>query len=69
MTKKNKNKNRTVPEGDFEDVTYSINVTTLFKTEEGVDYPDEIEITTRANSALCGIYLDIGEEYLLDLYR
>jgi len=46
-----------------------MNVTEVFKGEEGVEYPAQIDITTRANSALCGIYLELGTEYLLDLYR
>jgi len=27
------------------------------------------DLTTGGNSALCGIYLEVGEEYLIDLYR
>ncbi|CAM9771586.1 unnamed protein product [Hapterophycus canaliculatus] len=59
---------RTEPDGAV-NVAYSIKVVWLFKVEDGVDYPEEIEITTSANSAACGIYLNIGEEYLLDLIR
>ena len=60
---------RTVSEDQFADVTYNIRIVTLFKTEEGVDYPEEITITTAANSAQCGIYLEVDNEYLLDLFR
>lgn len=60
---------RTVPEDQFADVTYEIRIITLFKTEEDVAYPEEIAITTAANSAQCGIYLEVGDEYLLDLTR
>ncbi|CAM9219707.1 unnamed protein product [Ectocarpus sp. 12 AP-2014] len=50
-------------------VTYNVKVGTLYKTEVGVDYPVEIEVTTSASAADCGVYLQVGGEYLLDLYR
>lgn len=60
---------RSEPEDQFGDVTYDIRIMTSFKTEEGVDYPESITIATAANAALCGIYLEVGNEYLLDLFR
>lgn len=52
-----------------DEVTYNVKVGTLYKTEVGVDYPVEIEITTSASAAACGVYLQVEGEYLLDLYR
>lgn len=60
---------RIVPEDQFADVTYSIEVSELYKTEDGVDYASVSNITTSANEGLCGIFLDVGVEYLLDLSR
>eukprot|EP00752_Nemacystus_decipiens_P002302 g2178.t1 len=61
-------RNTPVDEDQSGEITYNIRIITLFKTEEGVDYPEEITITT-ADAVGCGIYLDVGNEYLLDLLR
>lgn len=60
---------RTESEDQFGDTTYNIKIITLYKTEEDVDYPEEVVITTAGSSAQCGIYLEVGVEYLLDFYR
>eukprot|EP00903_Cladosiphon_okamuranus_P017603 g16214.t1 len=59
----------TDPEDQFGDVSYEIRVMTLFKTDEGVDYTEDITILTPADPGRCGIYLSVGDEYLLDLIR
>lgn len=50
-------------------MTYEVEINALYKVEENVSYGEQISFITSANSAFCGIYLEIGEEYLLDLYR
>lgn len=50
-------------------VGYTLDTVTLYKEEPDVTYAQEVYFTTAADSMLCGITLDIGEEYLLGLYR
>lgn len=42
-----------------------MDVTTVFLGDTGGE--DEIDFVTGGNSAACGIYLEIGEEYVLAL--
>lgn len=55
--------------GINDDVTYRVAVNTLYKEEPNVEYPEEIDIVTGGNGALCGVSLRLHEEYLLALYR
>lgn len=50
-------------------MTYDINAVSIFKGEAGVDYEEELSFVTGGNSAMCGVYLEIGRDYLLGLYR
>lgn len=52
-----------------EDVTYTMDTITLYKGETGETYEQEITFITGGNDAACGVNLEIGEEYLLGLYR
>lgn len=51
------------------DVTYTVNTTTMYKSEPNTSYAQVLSFTTGGNDALCGIYMEIGEEYLIDLLR
>lgn len=62
-------KHRTAGDDEFSDVNYDIEVLEVYKSETGVEYATEINFATRGDTALCGVYLEIGEEYLLDLHR
>jgi len=55
----------------FADVTYTVEVITLYKGEAGAPYREgsELSFTTKASSSLCGISMEIGDDYLLDLNR
>lgn len=51
---------------------YDITTTEIFKGE--TDYDEyavsmSFELATGGNSALCGIYLEVGQEYVIDLFR
>lgn len=50
-------------------MTYTIERLTMYKREPGVVYKKELQIISAGNSALCGIYMDIDQEYLIDLVR
>lgn len=52
-----------------DDVTYTLDPIALYKEEPGVTYDQEITFTTPGSGVLCGVTLEIGEEYLLGLYR
>ncbi|CAN0411765.1 unnamed protein product, partial [Laminaria digitata] len=52
-----------------EDVIYILSVNTVYKEEPDEEYPQKLSIFTGGNSALCGVTLQLGEEYLLGLYR
>lgn len=41
----------------------------MYKAEPGVLYPEELSFITGGNGALCGIYMEFGQEYLIDLVR
>lgn len=49
-------------------ITYTVLTTTLYKAEPNVRYAQEISFVTGGNSALCGVFLNIDEEYLIGLY-
>lgn len=49
-----------------EDVTFTVEVNAVYSGD--VDGQDEISFVTGGNSAICGVDLTIGEEYLLGLY-
>ncbi|CBN79550.1 conserved unknown protein [Ectocarpus siliculosus] len=49
-----------------EDVTFTVQVNAVYSGD--VDGQDEISFVTGGNSAICGVDLTIGEEYLLGLY-
>ena len=54
------------PQDDInDDVTYTIDVTTVFMGDTGGE--SEITFITPGNDGLCGITLEIGEEYVLAL--
>lgn len=53
----------------FGDVNYTIGAITIYKGETNTSYAQEIQITTAGSSGLCGVVLEIGEEYLLGLDR
>ncbi|CAM9552578.1 unnamed protein product [Pylaiella littoralis] len=50
---------------------YEIVTSEIFKGEPDVEYAVDMsfDLVTGGNSALCGIYLEIGDEYLIDLNR
>lgn len=52
---------------------YQVNTTEVFKGEDEPEVEYDVSMTfdlaTGGNSALCGINMDEGEEYLIDLYR
>ncbi|CAM9278664.1 unnamed protein product, partial [Laminaria digitata] len=52
-----------------DEVTYTVLTETLYKAEPYVRYAQEISFVTGGNSALCGVYLKLEEEYLIGLYR
>lgn len=52
-----------------DDVIFTVDTITLYKSEPNVEYAQEISFTTAGNSAACGINLEIDEEYLIHLYR
>eukprot|EP00904_Undaria_pinnatifida_P014053 jgi/Undpi1/9779/HiC_scaffold_27.g12235.m1 len=52
-----------------DDITYTVSTTALYKEEPDTTYSQEIGIVTGGNSAACGVNLNLGEEYLLGLYR
>lgn len=52
-----------------DDVRYTLDTIALYKEESGVTYAQDVFFTTAGNSLLCGVTLDLGEEYLLGLYR
>lgn len=62
---------RTVGESINDDAVYEVKTIEVFKGEDGEDYAVNgtmnLTITTGGNSAMCGIYMDIGEQYLIDL--
>lgn len=60
---------RKVGENINDDATYQVEIITIFKGEPTVEYANEITVVTGGNSALCGVYFEIGEEYLIDLWR
>lgn len=62
---------RTVGADINDDTVYGITTTEVFKGEPDQEYAEGMtfDITTGGNTALCGIYMEIGEEYLIDLYR
>ena len=44
----------------------------VYKGISGQDYYEQdmtVNITTGGNSAMCGIFMDVGEDYLIDLYQ
>eukprot|EP00903_Cladosiphon_okamuranus_P014067 g13075.t1 len=46
-------------------VTYTVDVTTVFQGDTGGE--DQISFVTGGNEAICGVTLEIGEEYILGL--
>lgn len=50
-------------------MTYTINTLTMYKREPGIFYGQVLQIITAGNSDLCGIDMDIDQEYLIDLVR
>lgn len=52
---------------------YEVRTSEIFKGEDEPEVEYGVEMTfdlaTGGNSALCGIIMDEGEEYLIDLYR
>lgn len=49
-------------------MTYAVAVIIVYKGDLSGSSSDELTFATGYNSAACGIFLEIGEEYLLDLY-
>eukprot|EP00903_Cladosiphon_okamuranus_P014066 g13074.t1 len=47
-------------------VTYTVDVTTVFQGDTGGQ--DQISFVTGGDEAVCGVSLEIGEEYILGLY-
>lgn len=60
---------RSEQENINDEVTYTVSTTTLYKAEPTVNYAQDIEFLTGGNSAICGVSLELGKEYLIGLYR
>lgn len=52
-----------------DDVTYTVNAITLYKTEPDVVYAGVLKIVTHSSAVFCGIDMAIGSEYFIDLVR
>lgn len=50
-----------------DDVTYTVDTITLYKSESNVKYAQEISFNSAGNGAACGLFLTTGEEYLIHL--
>lgn len=50
-------------------MNYTIEVITIYKGEPNTSYAQEIEVTTAGSTSLCGVVLELGEEYLLGIDR
>eukprot|EP00904_Undaria_pinnatifida_P009038 jgi/Undpi1/5264/HiC_scaffold_2.g00545.m1 len=48
-------------------VTYTVELTTLYKGDPDVGDAQEVTFTTERHSSKCGVYLEVGEEYLIGL--
>jgi len=60
------NHNHRSEQEDINDyVTYTVEVTTVFEGDTGGE--SEISFVTAGNSAACGVFLEIGQEYVLAL--
>lgn len=53
--------------GGNDPVSYAMNTIELYKGEQ-ID-AQRLTITTAGSSAACGIYMELGEEYLIGAYR
>ncbi|CAM9821166.1 unnamed protein product, partial [Sphacelaria rigidula] len=51
------------------DVTFTVETVTRYKSEPDVIYAGVLKIVTEASSDSCGIDMDIGSEYFIDLIR
>lgn len=60
---------RSLPASVNDDVTYSINTLTMYKEDPDVVCAQLLQFSTKGNSGLCGIYMELGQEYLIDLVR
>lgn len=64
---------RTDSNNTNEDSTYVVETIEVLKGESGVEQEYaagmNFDVAMAGNSGLCGIDLEIGEEYLIDLYR
>ncbi|CAM9259728.1 unnamed protein product, partial [Laminaria digitata] len=52
-----------------ESVRYIVDVITVYKEEPNVTYAQEMSFVSAGNTLLCGVTLEIGEEYLIGLSR
>ncbi|CAM9986066.1 unnamed protein product [Ascophyllum nodosum] len=63
---------RTEGSSTNDDVVYLVKTLEVLKGEVEENYVDgtmKLSLTTGGNSALCGIFMEIGEEYLIDLFH
>ncbi|CAM9692464.1 unnamed protein product, partial [Laminaria digitata] len=52
----------------FADTIYTISINTVYKGDPDMSNEQEIGVTTSSSSGLCGVDLELDEEYLLGLF-
>lgn len=62
------NSTRSEQEDINDDVHFTVQIIELYKGESEVPAGEELTFVTGGNSALCGVDLTVGEEYLVGLY-
>ncbi|CAM9579601.1 unnamed protein product, partial [Laminaria digitata] len=50
------------------EATYTISINTLCKGDSDLSNEQEIEVTTGINGGVCGVDLELGDEYLLGIF-
>ncbi|CAN0499389.1 unnamed protein product, partial [Laminaria digitata] len=49
------------------EATYTISINTVYKGDFDMSNEQEIEVTTPAHDGICGVDLELGDEYLLGI--
>ncbi|CAM9315840.1 unnamed protein product, partial [Laminaria digitata] len=53
----------------YGEITYTLDAKKIYKSSAKHHGNNEISFDTNASSAACGVYLELGKQYLLGLYQ